>query len=180
MKEEWKDVKGFEGLFQVSNTGKFFSKRSGRILKQHTASSGYVQVTTKIGGREGVHKCFKMHREVANCFLGEPSKDKKEWAKESYYGVSPVNHIDGDKQNNHYTNLEWSTGIENNTHYLEELGGKGRVNKVRHPDTKLTDSQVREIREYSELGLSQRVIAKKYNVSRSSINNAVNGYRWVI
>ena len=183
MQEEWRDVVGYEELFQISNHGRFFSKRSGKVLKLNRTGSceqGYLAFVTKVGGRKGRSLMFKAHQEVAKAFLEEPSEALKEWAKGTYYGAVFINHIDGDKHNNKPTNLEWCTASENNTHYLEELGGKGRVNKVRHPDTKLTDTQVREIREYSELGLSQRVIAKKYNVSRTSINNAVNGYRWVI
>lgn len=179
MKEVWKDVVGYEGLFQISNLGRFFSKRSGKVLKQHLAKSGYQLVSTKIGGRTGVNKCFKIHREVANCFLKEPTEEQKLWADDSYHGVNHVNHIDGCKSNNNCNNLEWCTSLENNLHYLEKLKGKDKVNKIRHPDTKLNGEQVREIRVLVNKGYSERKLAKIYGVSRSSISNAKNGYKWV-
>lgn len=179
MQEVWKDVIGYEDLFQVSNLGNFYSKRSDKILKQHITKTGYCLVSTKIGGRKGIAKCFRVHREVAKAFLDAPSPCKLDWAKDTVYGVVEVNHIDGNKANNNVDNLEWVTASENLIHYRQELDGKNRINDKRHPDTKLSDEQVRQIRTLVSEGYSERKLAKMFNVSRISITNAKRGYKWV-
>ena len=105
--EKWKDTVGYENLFMISDHGRVWSKRSGKILKQGTFKTGYKCISTKIGGRNGTAKCFRVHRFVAEAFVENP--DNKPY----------VNHIDGDKINNHYTNLEWCTKSENAKHSFE-------------------------------------------------------------
>ena len=178
MQEVWKDVVGYEELFSVSNKGNFYSKRTHKNLKQFERPNGYMTIATKIGGRDGETKCFKVHREVANSFLLEPSEHQKQWADSSYYKRVYVNHIDGNKANNHVNNLEWCTGAENTAHYQEELGGKNKV-KTKPDTAKLTDEQVIRVRELSKLKHSERKLAKIFGVSRSVIYNAKNGYSWV-
>ena len=119
MQEVWKDVVGYEELFSVSNKGNFYSKRTHKNLKQFERPNGYMTIATKIGGRDGEPKCFKVHREVANSFLLEPSNHQKQWADSSYYKRVYVNHIDGNKANNHVDNLEWCTYSENNQHAIK-------------------------------------------------------------
>lgn len=182
MKEEWKDVVGYEELFQVSSHGRFFSKRSGKILKLTPTGSGkkgYLAFSTKIGGRDGKSLLFKAHQEVAKAFLEEPSKGLTRWSKNTHYGTVLVNHIDGDKHNNNYKNLEWCDSKSNMEHFTNSLAGKESYLSRNRGSAKLDEEQVREIRMMISSGVSQRTLAKKYNVSRSSINNAVNGYKWV-
>lgn len=85
MEEIFKDVVGFEDYFQISNFGRFFSKRSNKLLKLHINKSGYITLATKIGGRHGTNHCFKIHRVVAEAFIPNP-ENKPE-----------VNHKDGKK-----------------------------------------------------------------------------------
>lgn len=181
MQEEWRDVVGYEGLFQISNHGRFFSKRSGKVLKLNRTGSceqGYLAFVTKVGGRKGRSLMFKAHQEVAKAFLEEPSEGLVRWAKNTHYGVVLINHIDGDKHNNSYTNLEWCTNSENLKHYHENL--KETPTKPRNGcNPSLKDEEVLQIRDLSKYGFSERAIAKMYSVSRSSVNSAKNGYRWV-
>lgn len=95
--EVWKDIDGYEGLYQVSNTGKVRSLRYRNrdevrelFLKPH--NQGYLQVELH---KNGKRKMFTVHRLVAMAFV-----DGYEVGKE-------VNHIDENKQNNVSTNLEW-------------------------------------------------------------------------
>lgn len=104
MQEVWRDVKGYEGLYQVSNTGKVNSfikcnahQNVPRELKQRISRKGYVKC--KLGG-----KLVSVHRLVAEAFIENP------------YNKAQVNHKDGNKQNNHVDNLEWATNIENQLH----------------------------------------------------------------
>ena len=98
MNEIWKDIKGDEGLYQISNFGKV--KRKNRILKNRKISQ-YKGVALS---KEGKVKNYTIHRLVAQAFIDNP-KNKKE-----------VNHIDGNKDNNMVNNLEWVTRQENQQH----------------------------------------------------------------
>lgn len=148
-KEEYRDVVGFEGYFQVSNLGNVFSKRSNRILKQtKSKTTGYWTLATKIGGSNGSDHCFSVHRLVAMAFL--PNELNKPY----------VNHKDGCKTNNILSNLEWVTAKENSAHSWA-TGLQLPSNR------KLTADQVREIRASN---LSQIKLASIYGLSQSSIS----------
>jgi len=103
MKEIWKDVKEYEGLYQVSNLGKVKSlQRNGtikqdRILKQYIDKYGYYYV----GLRNKKIKKFKVHRLVAEAFI--PNKDN----------LVQINHKDENKKNNNVKNLEWCSAKYN-------------------------------------------------------------------
>ena len=96
-KEIWKDIAGYEGLYQVSNMGRVKSlnyKGTGkeRILKGSKASNGYLQVLLY---KDGKRKWYRIHRLVATAFCENPM------------GYTDVNHIDQDKTNNKVENLEF-------------------------------------------------------------------------
>ena len=173
MTEEWKDIVGYSDLFQISNHGRFYSKRTERILKLNPVGDckkGYLAFSTRVGGRLGKSILFKAHQEVAKAFLEYP-----EGALDYV-----VNHIDGDKHNNNSNNLEWCSQKDNSLHFSNSDDGLASY-KVRNIKTaKLTDEQVRGVRAERLRGVSQRVLAKKYKVSRTSINNAIKGYKWVV
>jgi hypothetical protein len=101
--EEWRDIEGWEGLYQVSNMGrvKSFCKGKERLLSQIINRNGYCAVHLKQGGRLYY---ATIHRLVAKSFIQNP--DKKE----------EVNHIDGIKTNNRVENLEWVNRSENLIH----------------------------------------------------------------
>lgn len=117
-KEVWKDIAGYDGLYQVSNMGRVKSlertrnmnlpgrkKRapvSERILK-FGQSQGYQAVTL---ARDGVNKKIRLHKLVALAFI--PNPDNK----------PEINHKDGNKHNNCADNLEWVTPIENQRHAI--------------------------------------------------------------
>lgn len=102
--EIFRDVVGYEDLFQVSNLGRVFSKRTNKVLKQFMLKTGYSVISTKVGGRQGKGVCLRVHRLVACAFIDNP------------HSKSEVNHKDGVKSNNHADNLEWVTPKENMQH----------------------------------------------------------------
>lgn len=109
MKEIWKDVKGFEGYYMVSNLGNVKSINYGRYygernIKQRKHKTGYVFVSLCHDGKM-LNKL--VHRLVAESFM--TNTDQKPC----------VNHIDGNKENNVVTNLEWVTRSENTLHAID-------------------------------------------------------------
>ena len=97
--EKWRDVVGYEGLYEVSSLGRI--KRNGRIKKPHVDHGGYLTVWLS---KHSVQKCLKVHRIVAIAFIPNP-KNK-----------ATVNHINGVKTDNRVENLEWATHSENIIH----------------------------------------------------------------
>lgn len=177
MEEVWRDVVGYEDRFKVSNLGRVFSKATNRILKQFINESGYMVFSTKIGGRDGEHVCFRVHRLVAEAFLGPPSEELQAVSDSTFYKKVPVNHKDGNKQNNCADNLEWVTHSDNSRHAVE----KGLlVNKagIEHPSSCLNKEQVEYIRDnykpYCKVN-GASALAKKYNVHRKTIRECAKG-----
>lgn len=113
IQEIWKDIKDYEGLYQVSNLGRIRSldkmvwngqsywEMKGKILIPGKDKDGYLQIGLY---KNKKRKGFKIHRLVSEYFI-ENEENKPE-----------VNHKDGNKQNNNANNLEWVTSSENSTH----------------------------------------------------------------
>lgn len=115
MIEIWEDVKGFEGLYQVSNFGKVKSiTRYKKILKPFIDKDGYRYVKLKC---KGVVKHCRISRLVANAFVENTKK------------LNVVNHIDMNRQNDRFDNLEWCTQKENVQHSLKQGRYKGSNHK---------------------------------------------------
>lgn len=97
MNEIWKDVEGYEGLYQVSNTGEVKSLRKNHLMHPTIAARGYAYL--KLRDRQGKDLSFPVHRLVAIAFIKNPHPDK----------FNCVNHKDENKLNNNADNLEWCT-----------------------------------------------------------------------
>ena len=97
MKEIWKDIPDYEGLYQVSNLGrvKSFQRNREMILKPRDNKLGYLKV---ILSKNKINKNIFVHRIVLLVFKPE-----------IYFNKADVNHMDGNKYNNKLTNLEWCT-----------------------------------------------------------------------
>ena len=94
MEEIWKDIEGYEGLYQVSNMGRVRSLRRNIILKNKIESNRYERVVLSTNN---IPKGYSVHRLVANAFIPNPNN----------YPI--VNHKDENRTNNCVDNLEWCT-----------------------------------------------------------------------
>lgn len=101
----WKDIKEYEGLYQVSNTGKIRNTKTKHILKPVTQSNGYMKVCLT---KNKIQKNKTIHRLVAEAFIPNTNN------------LPCINHKDEDKTNNNVNNLEWCTQ-EYNTKYSRQL-----------------------------------------------------------
>jgi hypothetical protein len=101
MEEVFVDIKDYEGFYKVSNTGKVFSCRRQKYLSQKSDKDGYKEVCLCV---DEVRKYKRVHRLVAEAFI----------PNEEYLPI--INHKDGDKTNNHVSNLEWTTNYGNVIH----------------------------------------------------------------
>lgn len=99
-------------------------------------------------------KIYQVHRLVANVFVPNPNSETKD----------QVNHKDGNKRNNHYTNLEWVTGLENMQHAV----ATGLIQR------KFTEEDIRDIRSLYP-GLTQQQIADEYDISIALVNQILQG-----
>lgn len=170
--EIWKDIKGYEAFYQVSNIGRVrsldrvvalgdtFKKIKGVVLKQNNHTVGYSIVSLH---ENSIQKSYTVHRLVANAFI------------ENKHNKPYVNHIDGDKKNNHYLNLEWCTHEENTVHAVNN----GLIKKgSKRAHSKLKESDVELIKELLKKGDSQSSISKIFNVSQSTISHIKLGKKW--
>lgn len=158
--EEWRDIEGYEGMYQISNLGRVKSlARKGRpqerILLASNNGFGYLVVTLC----RGTQKTFKIHTLVVHAFIGiQPSKHQ-------------VNHIDGNKENNALSNLEYCTPQENTRHAWES--GLCTYTK------KLTAEDVIEIRRlYNAGGTTHAKLGKMFGVHDSMIGYIVRRKNW--
>lgn len=165
--EQWKDIKGFESLYQISNLGRVKSlsrkwKPDESILVNQINTFGYHVV--RLGQGVGKYKQFFIHRLVALHFIDNPNN------------LSEVNHKDGDKLNNDFTNLEWVSRSKNMIHAFDTrlVSNSGTDN----PNCKLTETIVLCILKEYESGISKENIMKKYNLTLSNYKNIIHRRTW--
>jgi hypothetical protein len=168
--ERWRPVVGWESLYEVSNLGsvrsvaRWVSCRDGRrliegrILKPAKSLGCYWRVVLCSGETQ---KSEHIHRLVAKAFV---------------LGSGPlVRHLDGDGFNNRAENLAWGSFVDNES----DKRRHGRTPRGEaHPNSKMTDGVVRQIRELHERGFSQLKIASSLGLNRGVVGVVVRGEGW--
>jgi len=177
MEEIWKDVIGYEGLYQVSNLGNvrsIYCRGRKRILNLCIckSSTGYSIVSVHKNKKQ---KHLNVHREIAKCFCENPQNKPD------------VNHKNGIKTDNRVENLEWVTRSENNQHAYDVLGKvgtfKGKYGHD-HPNSipvMQFDINGEFIKEYP----NSRIAAMEYGIQQTGIRFVCNkngktsgGFTW--
>ena len=172
MIELWKEINDAPE-FQISNLGRVKTphrtSKWGRATKVHPSRiieyddtvSKYQQLDIRVNGKR--YREY-VHRLVAQYFIPNP-ENKPE-----------VNHIDGNKSNNRFDNLEWVTHKENCHHAFNTgLSPKGE----KHGRSKITREIVNEVKYLHSKGLSQRKVAKIVGISQPSVWGILNGKIWI-
>lgn len=162
--EVWKNIEGYEGLYQVSNFGRVKSLKFGKekILKPLRIKCGYLQVNLS---KNGKGKMCYVHRLVALAFIPNPNC------------LSEVNHKDENKENNRVDNLEWCNRTYNNNYGTrnKKIGEKKLIPVLQY------DKDGTFIREWksmidveNELGINNSNITQ---CCRGKLKSA-GGFRW--
>lgn len=168
--EVWKNIEGYEGLYQVSDFGRvksFVVSGNGRIRKGVPAL-GYPQVQLK-GNGDGTMETKKIHRLVAIAFLPNPNN------------LPEVNHLFGDRGDCRVWMIEWSTPSNNVKHAYRVLGKKSNLDKVGENcyNAKFKNEDILKIRAmFASGGYTQKQIADMYGQRSGVINRIITRKRW--
>lgn len=155
--EIWKPVKGYEGIYEISNLGNVRNLTTDTFKKSSKRIDGYYVVTLY---KEGKQNTFLLHRLVGIAFIA--NKENK----------PQINHIDNNKANNNVSNLEWVTNSENQKHSYKN-GKKPTINN------KLNEQQVINIfQEYKKGKTSYKRLSIKYKVGKTTIENIIKRHNW--
>jgi len=167
MIEKWKSIEGYDGVYEVSNTGKIFRKIACRKAKSrligHLSPQGYqfvVLCKNKIKSKHPVHRL------IAQYFIGNPPKNKYS-----------INHKDGNKLNNISSNLEYCSQKENTRHAIKN--GLWKNKGTDHWKSRLSEKDIKEIRKIYKTGqISQTELGKRYKVTQPAIYSIVTRKLW--
>lgn len=164
--ERFIPIKDFEGRYWISDFGRIVShdlrKNFVTFLNPHIDFSGYYALTLRM---KPLKRKTRVHVVVAEHFVEKKSPDQIH-----------VNHKLGIKLWNYYKDLEWSTPAENQFHAVET--GLHNLKGEKHPNGKLKEQQVREIRSLYLTGLTQKQIAQKFGICRRQAGDIINRKNW--
>lgn len=184
--EEWRDIAGYEGIYQASSLGRIrsldrlvgcgggFKLHRGRVRRLgDNKGTGYLGITLSVDGKS---RSRDVHRVIAETFIPNPN------------GLPCVDHIDADRHNNRVDNLRWVTQRENVRHSIELgrydmekrieclLSKRTRENKLaalRHP---LTRSDGRTFKSVTEAAEETKCSRRAITLVLSGTNKTAKGY----
>lgn len=157
---KWVEIKDYEGIYTISEYGDIYSFKSKKILRNIiNKNNGYIYINLYKNGKA---TAFRVHKLVARHFIGEPEKE-----------YMSVGHYDNNKQNNHYTNLYWTT-VQKNTQKAVTDGlmiNKKAENNPQSRYVKVLDKETDEVvGVYGSMRECERCIA---NITLSTISKVI-------
>lgn len=177
MEEIWKEIPGFEGLYEVSNIGRvrsldrfvidaYYSKghiQKGRIHKNTLSKAGYY--TTSLTDKNKIKKHYYIHRLVASAFIPNPNN----------YPV--INHIDENPRNNSVDNLEWCTQKHNiSSGTVPDRITQTAIDHKKKTAAKAIDQYTLD-GEYIATYKSAGEVERRYGWFATSVYSCARGYR---
>lgn len=158
--EEWKQIE--DTYFSISNLGMIKNNKTGSILKAQHNRKGYKIVRVTINNKK---RTFRIHRLVALNYINNPNNKPQ------------VNHIDGNKDNNRYDNLEWCTNQENVNHAVKNglwknvFEASKKSNEVKKKPILAKNLETNNIIIFNSMAEAERKIGTRH------INEVINGKR---
>ena len=146
-------VPGYEGLYKITYNGMVYSYVKNKFLKPGLGGVGYLTVSLN-------HKSHSIHSLVANAFLPNPLNKRT------------VNHKDGNKLNNHLSNLERATNGENNKHAVDT--GLRKIKCTPEMIAEVLDLHIK-----ADKNFGAKSLAKKFNVNKSTIHDILNTHKYL-
>lgn len=155
---EYKDIEAFGKFLRVFENGTAKNLETGHVYKWTDNGSGYKKAAMYV---KPLTKNLYVHRLVAECFLEKPSEEHNQ-----------VNHKDGNKENNHKSNLEWVTGKRNIRHAHETgaMKPRGSYGKI----SRLSLGKVCEMYVNVKRGATIGKTANQHRVSRTTLSSVMN------
>lgn len=152
---EWKDIKGFEGLYKINNVGQIYSYYKNDIRKNKLTIYGYLTINLK---KDNKYYFFPVHRLVAEHFIPNTNN------------FPVVNHINEIKTDNRVENLEWCTKRHNTQSYWDN-----KIKRRQSENIKISDKYVDIIRDIkNNFKCRDSDLAKIFGVGTNTINRIVN------
>ena len=175
--ENWRDIPGYEGRYQVSDLGRVRSlprivertyvrgcpptptKRTGKILSSGVKGCGHMNVSL------GANNTYLVHRLVLLAFVGPAPKGCE------------ARHLNGKPYDNKLSNLQWGTRLQNRA----DISAHAKLYHRRQGSSQLSEQTIRAIKRDLAKSLKQKDLAKKYGVHINTINNINREFthKWV-
>lgn len=162
MRERWRDIPRYAGLYQASDRGRI-RRRRGRVVLStaKVRRTGYLVVTLSAAG---ARRQAKVHRLVLEAFVGPCPRGME------------ARHLDGDRANNRLSNLQWGTHAKNIADRC--LVHKTTARGERHGRAKLTIAEVKRIHVLRAKGFLQREIAAQIGITQAHVSRVLGGENW--
>lgn len=158
MKEQWRPLVGYEGVYSVSDRGRIRRELNedntwaGRVMTPHPSEFGHLTVALC---KEGVESRVLVHRAVLFAFVGPPGPGQQ------------CRHLNGKSGDNRLENLCWGTAQEDRDDMKRH--GTRLTRKNHHPKTKISPKGVQRVLKLRRAGLSQQKIADRFYVGQTCI-----------
>lgn len=165
--ETWKDIFGYEGLYQISNRGRLKSlvggwRKSEKILKSCHNTDGYLIIGLY---KDKKRKTKRVARLIAEAFISNPNNKPQ------------INHKNGIKTDDRIDNLEWVTSSENHQHAFR-VGIKSQKGE-KHNRTHLTEKDILVIHGlYLSKTFNQMILSRIYRINQQGISKILLGSNW--